>query len=253
MPVVVTLDGTDISSQSIYVTGEPDGWLDAPQVSYTVSPLSGRVGGIVASHPDIAARKLTIPLRIIGTTTTTRQTAETWLKGKLTSEILVKIDDDSSDRQLRGVVQAVALRPYKRLLSTVSYGSVTMLCGDPCWQDISATDLALTDDVETAISMGNAPVRHWSLAVTGSVTDVTVAVRNGDGDTLATLFWDGTMTTETLTIDSANGLVMLDATNEFANYTGGFPELNPLDEPTIEVTSASGTVAGTLSYRKRYW
>ena len=250
MPLVVSLNGTDISTHRIFPTGVPEGWLDTPPGQFPTYPLSGRTGAIVGDL-EVQERRLSLPIRIDQDTPENREISERWVKGHFGADVVVQILDGSAVRQLRGVVEGVALRPVARLLSPVSEGALRILAGDPCWQEVSATDLSISG--ETVIQLGSAPVRHWSLAVEGALTDVTVVIKDGDGNTLWTLAWVGSMTTETLTIDSANGLVMLDASNEFANYTGGFPELRPATEPTITVTAASGSPTATLSLRRRWW
>jgi hypothetical protein len=248
-------DGVDISAaHNIWISGEPPDWLSTPPTSLQVARLSGRSGAIVSTELEVGERTLNIPIRILGTTPTVRRTNEQWLKAQVGAEVLVRIDgNDGAVRQIRGVLEAVPLNPLKRVVTQTSYGSIRVVCGDPFFQEVSSTDLALTT-AEVAIGLGTAPVRHWSLAVTGAITDLTATIRAGlAGPTLATLVRLGSQTTETLTIDSANGLVMLDATNVFASYSGGFPEFRPRQVPTIQLSAAAGTPAGVLSLRKRDW
>lgn len=254
MSTVLYIAGTEASTRGIWVSGVATDWLSAPRASFEVSSLTDRIGGIVSRTYDVAPRRLVVPIRVDHQTLSDRRDAEDWLKGMFTREVVVRLDDETTPaRQIRGVMDGIALEPVARMLSPVSRGSISLICGDPLWQEIDVTDLALEDD-EEAIALGNAPVHQWALTITGTLTDPTVTIRNGDGATLATLAWTGSTGGDDLVIDASTGRVLLDGdTAAFADYTGGFPVLDPYDEPTIQLGAASGTPAGTLSLRKRFW
>jgi hypothetical protein len=245
------IDAVDTgASHGIWISGEPDQWLDPPPATFQVAQLSGRAGAIVSPQMEIGPRRLLVPVRILGTTPTTRRNSEQWLKNQYGREVVVRVNgDDGATRQIRGVIERIALKPLKRVVTQTSYGSITVLCGDPFWQEVTATDLTVSG--ETTIAFGTAPVRHWSLAATGTFTDLTAVIKDADDNVLHTLAWVGTATAETLTIDSANGIVDLDGTNEFLNYSGGFPELDPREVDSITVTFGSGSATVVLSFRKR--
>jgi hypothetical protein len=253
MSAVLKIAGADASSHGVWISGEPREWLDAPRASFGVSPLTGRIGGIVASTYEVRAREPMIPIRIIGDTPAERELNEQWLKSHFLREVVVQIDDGTTPRQIRGRLQSVALAPLKHVQARVSYGAITMLCGDPRWQALTPTSLVLSG--ETAIPMGNAVIENWALTIEGDFVDATIVIKNGDGDTLHTMVWTGDSNDTDLVIDASTGRVLLDGvTSAFATYVGGFPSLDPYDEPTITVTVASGSVdAATLAYRELWY
>lgn len=254
MPATLYIEGVDSGTHDIYISGEPEGWVDAPGLGLSSELLTGRIGAVIARTFEVQPRRLVIPIRVNTATVAARKVSEAWLKAMFSRDVVVRIDDPDPEKQVRGRLEAISLRPYKYALSPVSAGSIAILCGDPLWQAITNTTTTFAA-VEKAVDFGgsNAPISAWALTVTGTLTDVTVTVKDGNGATLATLAWTGSTGGDDLVIDASTGRVLLNGVSDFANYVGGFPVLDPYDETTFTLSAASGTPAGSLVFRARTW
>jgi phage-related protein len=249
----ITFDGTDIITFGAFLNAGPTGWLDAPGYDAAQAMFAGGIGGVISRYPTIRMRTLTLPLRVVANSLADRVTYEGSLKSYQGRNVVVRIADGSTTREITGRCLDVRLTPYRIPNALVSDGSATFLCPDPYWQATTASVLSVSG-TETTIPLGTGPVSDWVLEVDTGITDLTVTIKDGTGATLHTLTWTGTLgSPRTLLWDAGTFTVAQDdGTDELADTTGGFPVLDPADEPTITLTATSGTPTGELRYRVRY-
>ena len=249
----VTFDGTNINTFGAYLNADVEGWLDAPSQDYATASFVGAIGGVVSRYPTTAPRRLQLPIRVIATAIATRETYEQTLKAYLTKDVVVKLDDGTTAREITGRCVAIPLVPYKVPVTLVSDGSVVFVCSDPLWRATSNTTETINGTPNTC-ALGNAPVSDWVLtitATTNSITDITITLGPN------TLTWTGTISAgQALVIDASAYTVKNNGVDALSTYgSGGFPAINPNDTPAVSATNASGsgTLGGSLVYKKRYW
>ena len=56
--IVVYINGTDLSSHSIFVYGTPEGWLATPVSTRGVVPVASRVRSYLSDTDDVAERRI---------------------------------------------------------------------------------------------------------------------------------------------------------------------------------------------------
>lgn len=248
----VTFDGTNINTFGAYLNADVEGWLDAPSQDYATASFVGGIGGVVSRYPTTGPRRLRLPIRLYATAIATRETYEQSLKAYLSKDVVVKLDDGTTARQITGRCVGVSLMPYRVPVTLVSDGSVTFVCADPLWRATSDTTETINGTPNT-LDLGNAPVSDWVLtitATTNSITDITITLGPN------TLTWTGTiLASKALVIDASAFTVKNDGVDALSTYSGGFPAVNPNDTPAVSATKASGsgTIGGSLVYKKRYW
>ncbi len=252
MPTTFSIGGTDASTYGVYISGEVDGWLDAPEMAIPEAQLAGWYGTVLSRYASVGSRVIRVPIRVIGTTVAARELNEQTLKANLNQSVAVILDDGSTARTITGRLRQVALRPFKRVTTTVSEGSLSFVCSSPFWKATSDTTETI-NGTPNALALGNAPVTSWVLtitATTNSITDVTITLG------ASTLTWTGTIAAgQALVIDSNDFTVENNAVDALATYSGGFPALDPAATPSVSAVkgSGSGTLGGSLVYRKAYW
>lgn len=252
MPTILKLDGTDASSYGVWHSGAPDGWLDSPELSVPSANLVGGYGGVLSRYAEVGPRRLRIPIRVLGTSTSNRRANEATLKAKVNRTITVQIDDGTTARTATGRLLRVPLKPVGQLASTVSDGALELLCEDPFWKATSDTTETI-NGTPNSIDLGTAPVSDWVLTITatgGSVIDVTITLGP------FTLVWTGTIaTTKALVIDASAFTVKNDGVTAYSTYSGYFPAIDPADSPSVSAVkgSGAGTLGGSLVFRKRDW
>jgi hypothetical protein len=254
MPVIPTLylNGTDASTFGVWLRQPPTGWLGGPAVSVVATDLPGRIGGVLSRTNGVPPRRLQLPITVYGTTISVREGYEQTLLALLGRDIVVRLDDGATAKQITGRLTSCPLTPYRMPLSLRSDGEMSFVCADPTWQ-------ATTDTTETisgtpnALDLGSAPVSDWVLtitATTNSITDVTVTFGPD------TLTWTGTIAAgQALVISAAAFTVKNNGVDALATFSGGFPVIRPQDTPSVSAVkgSGSGTLGGSLVYRRRWW
>jgi hypothetical protein len=254
MAVIPTLylDGVDASTFGVWLRQPPTNWLGGAAVTAPTTGYAGRGGGVIGRYNSVAPMRLQLPITVYGTSASVREGYEQTLLAHLGEDVLVRLDDGATAKQITGRLVSAPLTPYRVPLSLRSDGTLTFVCADPTWQ-------ATTDTTETingtpnALALGNAPVYDWVLtitATTNSITDVTITLG------AYTLVWTGTIAAgQALVIDSGDFTVENNGVDALATYSGGFPALLPNASPSVSAVkgSGSGTLGGSLVYRRRWW
>ena len=148
----VTFDGTNINTFGAYLNADVEGWLDAPSQDYATASFVGAIGGVVSRYPTTAPRRLRLPIRVIATAIATRETYEQSLKAYLTKDVVVKLDDGTTAREITGRCVAIPLVPYKVPVTLVSDGSIVFVCSDPPWRAPTSTTATITARVGDMVS-----------------------------------------------------------------------------------------------------
>lgn len=248
----LTLDGTDATTIGVWLRQPPTGWLGGPSVTYNAVPLAGRTGGVLSRYNTIPPTRLQLPVTVYATTVSAREGYEQTLLGSIGRDVVIRLDDGATAKQITGRLVSAPLTPYRMPLSLRSDGVLTFVCPDARWK--STTDTTETiSGTPNACALGNAPVDDWILtitATTNSITDITVTLG------AYTLVWTGTIAAgQALVIDAAAYTVKNNGVNAITTYTGGFPALIPSASPSVSAVKASGsgTLGGSLVYRRRWW
>lgn len=247
----ITFGGTDINTFGVYLVPGDTGWLDAPQLDVPVTTLGGRHGGVVGRYATVKPRTLVLPVIVTGATLTLLRGYEATLKGYLNDDVLVRINDGVNAYENYGRLVGITLAPYRVPVSPRSDGRLTFVCADPYWRATSDTTETINGTPNT-LALGDAPVSDWVLTITatgGTVIDVTITLG------AYTLTWTGTIAdTKALVISAAAFTVQNDGVNAISTYSGGFPAMDPDDTPAVSAvkSSGTGTLGGSLVYRKRY-
>lgn len=248
----ITFDGTSLATFGCYLNGPADGWLDGSAQGRSVTALVGAMGGAIGSTRSIDVRRLRLPVVIVATTLAALRANEDTLKAYLGALVTVRIADGANTREIDAVVEEVRLRPHVIPVTLRSDGEILLLCADPLWRATTDTTEAITG-TPNALSLGTAPIAHWVLsitAVTSSITDITITLGS------STLTWTGTIASGTTLVINASAWTVENAgVGAIASYSGGFPVLDPLTSPSVSATKASGsgTLSGSLVYRRRYY
>lgn len=248
----ITFGGTDINTFGTWLRVGTVGWLDGPEIKVDVSEFTGGVGGVISDTMSIPPRTLSMEISTVGTTLAALRGYEDTLKGYLRQDVTVRFADGTNTREVIGRLRRVDLKPVGIPISPRSDGTLQFLCADPLWRATSSTNEAITG-TPNSIALGNAPVSDWVLtitATTNSITDITITLGPN------TLTYTGTIAAgQALVIDASDFTVENNGSDDIANYTGGFPLVDPLDSPSVSATkgSGSGTLGGSLVFKARYY
>lgn len=255
MSFTISVNGTDLATQNIYVGGTFDAWQSAPASTRAVLNMPSRVRGILSRSDAVAARTFPLPIYLATTTLSARVAAMDYLKALHRQQVTVQMADGTTTRELIGTITAIQLEPNTTLNNPAAKGTLTILAADPVWRATSDTTASSLSSTPTTIALGTAPVEDWALdlTVTGGSDPRTLTVTIG-GTTSQTMTWTGTLGSNTLHANASTSGVLKNTTNAISGWVGGFPALDPANGTcTLAVSSSSGTAAGTLTYRKRYY
>lgn len=255
MTLVVSVNGTDLSSQKIFIGGTFDAWHSAPVSTRGVINLPNRVRGVLSRSDQVASRALNLPIYLNTNTLADRQTAADYLKGLHRQSITLKLDDGTTARELIGTIVGVSLIPNVTANNVVMRGTLAILAGDPLWRATAATTVGSLNATPTTLVLGTGPVEDWTLDITvsGGSDARTITVTIGGTVSYSTA-WTGTIGGNTLHLNADLSSVLNNVTNAISGLVGGFPAIDPANGTvTIAVSSSSGTAAGTLVYRKKYY
>jgi hypothetical protein len=258
MALTHSLNGTDLATHKIYVSGNSETWHSSPKFARAAASSPGRLRRYFAALDAASARPFVFPFGINAFNVTDRQTEADWIKGFLRQSVTYQYSDGVTTRQLVGIMTDVSLTPVGgQANATVLRGTFTIDPEEPLWRATSDTVLGPLGNSDTPIVLGNAPCEDWVLAITVSggsdPRTFTITIKNGGGTTLHTLTWTGSLSSNTLTISALAQSVKNNVTDAIATFSGGFPVLDPKDSPTIRVVASSGTATGSLTHRKRYY
>lgn len=255
MALVLTLDGTDLSTKGIHASGVPSDWRSPPRfnrISHRVPTSPRGYGAVVA---DIPARRLRIPFSVTDSalSLTTIRAAEDWLLTKQGSLVSLQVAASGiSTRIIRGYLDEVRITPKATWETPGSSLEIELTCDDATWKATSNTSESI-NGTPNALSLGTAPVADWVLTITatgGSLVGVTVTL---GGDTLV---FTGTIASgKSLVVNSEACTVLNDGVNAFAEWSGGFPILLPAGAPAVSAVkgSGAGTLGGSLVYPQAFW
>jgi hypothetical protein len=249
--ILVSINGTLVSTQNIFVYGTPAGWLSTPAVSRTITPLGGRIRSYRSTLSAFAPRSFDIPFRIAASSLATRLSNSDWIKAFISQKITLKVDDGSWTRELLCDVMNVQLTPYGRWDTAVCDGLLQLVAVDPTWRATSDTTVSSIGSTPITLSLGGIASELWTLDVTGFTSNLTITF----GGTVTTVVvYTGSMAAgHTLHLNSDLATCLDNAANVIAGLAGGFPPLDPNNGTvTIALTASAGTPSGTLVYRKRY-
>lgn len=255
MALVLTLDGTDLSTKGMWATGVPADWLSPPRLGRASHRIPGSPRGYLSSVPEIPARRMRVPLRVFDSafSLTTIRANEEWLKTKLGEEIPLQVAAAGiSTRVIRGRLDEVRLVPRATWETPAVDLEIELTCEDGTWKATSDTTETI-NGTPNALALGSAPVSDWVLtitATTNSITDITITLGTH------TLTWLGTIAaSKALVIDAGACTVKNDGVNAIGTYAGGFPLLRPTASPSVSAVKASGsgTLGGSLVYQQAFW
>lgn len=273
MAATVYFNEVDLPALGIYPTIEPN-WRDAPKRSFPTVGIPGRHGAVVAADPTVEPRQLTIPFAIRPATasTATRLAAERQLMAAAARGLVqITFDDDVNPPvAIDGLYVDATIKPVGHpIQGPVANASVTFLCPDPTWRDVTAT-VATFNATPQAIVVGTSPgggiirlaAPSWSADVVDPVLSYYAASRALRGSvTFQTTLTAGTKYLE-LDLDrwtatlyasgvASNAVPLITAGDLFAIDPG---DADPLtgSYPLLGVTATSGTPSGTWIGPRRW-
>lgn len=252
--ITVSINGTSLATNNIFVHGTPDSWLSTPTSSRGIINLPNRVRGVLSRTDAVASRVFAIPFRVATYSLADRLTYTDYLKALHRQQVTIKVDDGSWTRELVGTITDVRLSPVTRWDTTICDGVLTVLAGDPLWRNTSATTTASITTV-TTIVLGTGPTEDWSIDTTVSGgSDARTITYTFGGTTSYTCTWTGTIGGNTLHVNADTGSVLNNVTNAISGWVGGFPALDPANGTvTLTMTCTSGTASSVVTYRKKYY
>ena len=267
----VYLNETPLSALGVYVQ-RLNSYKAAPTRTYPTLALPGRQGVVLAADPETAPRTLTLVCTVVAASIAAREAAEDQFK-TLAYNGLVKIsvdDDVNAPRWIDGVCSAfqtdTRAHPVDALASDVS---VSFLCPDPTWADVTGQLIGFTS-VVSPVPLGTAPsggvVRIAAPVWSANVTNPVLTYRNAAGVTVQSLSFNTTLTAgnDYLEIDLDRQTVVEYqsgvARNAIGDLTAGeFFVLDPMDGdpfnasyPSLAVTSSAGSPSGQWLGAKRW-
>lgn len=249
----VTFNGNNIATTyGLYLQAGTKGWRGAAPVKVESDDLVGRVGSVLSDTDTIPGHTKVLNVQMTATTLAALDGFEDALLALYRTSVTVRFADGTNTREFIGRLVGVELDPYKIPLSVRMDGRLSFFCADPLWRATSTTNEAITG-TPNAIALGTAPVSDWVLtitATTNSITDITITLGPD------TLTYTGTIAAgQALVIDASDHTVENNGTDDRANYTGGFPVVDPRDTPSVSASkdSGSGTLGGSLVFYARYY
>lgn len=250
MTLVLTLDGTDLSTKGIYASGVPSEWRSPPRLGRASHRMPGSAYGYLSPTADIPARVMRIPLRVDGNPVadlTAIRSAEDWLTTKLGSLIPLQVAAAGiSTRSISGYLDHVQLTPKATWETPSSDLEIELTCADATWKATSDTSKVLSG-TPAALTVGTAPIEDWVLTIVGAFTDLTLTLAG------VTATWTGSWPgTYDLIIKGVGQVVDSNGDNQFDAWVGEFATL-PASSITGAAAFASGAPTATLVYRLRYW
>jgi hypothetical protein len=253
MTLVISLNGTDASTQKVYVDGEMDQWQSSPVITRDVVPIANRMKNILSDTYISGPRQLVIPTFGNTFTLSDRVTSMDWLKGWLNKSVTVRFADGTTTRELIGTVTSVPMVSIATANNVAWRGSFVVLADDPLWRDTSDTVSGSITTV-TTIPLGTGPTEDAQIAVTVSGGSDPRTITFTFGGTVSTVCtWTGTIGANTLHVDLGADTVLNNVTNANSGWVGPFPSLDPRNGTvTLTMTCSSGTATAVVTYRKRY-
>lgn len=272
MTWAVYLNETPLSAIGVYVQ-RVNSYTAAPAREYPTLALPGRQGVVLTADPAMSPRALTLVCSVAPSASTiaARATAEDRLKA-LAYRALIKVivdDDVTTPRQIDGVCTGCEVSSRAHPVdAVVSDATVTVLCPDPTWYDVTGQLIAF-GPTAAPIPLGTAPsggVVRLAVNGTTNVVNPTLSYLNAAGVTVQAMALTGTLTagTDYLEIDLDRQTIVLVSSGVASNAiawltSGGFFALDPMDGdsfsssyPQLQATASSGTVSATWLGTRRW-
>lgn len=263
------LNGVEVEATYGLIVASFAGDLSAPARSVSLLNIPSLPGAIDPGLPaNEAARTLAVNFLIQASSETTLYATLDKIKAVCGSGLVEIQTPYSTTRALYGVLQSLECAAFTpTLLNGWVSGTITFLCANPYWFDISPTTVAFT--TATDIPLGTAPSMgrdDWSavITITGAATTPTLTYKDYTGATVGTMIFSGYSPAagDSIVIDcgrrTVTKIVSAVSSNAISTLTAGytFPALSPDDAsftaslwPTLTVSAGTGSVTYYKAYR----
>jgi hypothetical protein len=260
---VVYIDGVDIETLGISVTGLPSAW-SAPLSPWATQDVPQWDGTrLVRSRADIGARTLELTGLVAADNATDAETTLQTFKDAISGRLVEIRYGYQATRAYYGVLQACEAG----LFSPTNLGGwalveMSFLLPDPYAVDLSLSVVSGATAERVPVQVGTGPT--WAtVQVVGAATTPTLTFRDHSGAAIGTMAFTGSLlSTDSFVVDSTEGgevtkLTSGVASNALSLLTAGyaFPIFQPRDGvrsaslwPTIE-TSAGSVI---VTYARRW-
>lgn len=261
---MIGLDGRRLASM-VYALSEIDGHLTPVMPEHATVAL-GHAPGVWSEQLTVSPRELRIGLDVRPHSYVGRQRFMELLRARFGGRLLELTSDDQPGRVLRCTMRTPTVELYPGSFANLAiWVSLPLHAADPAWRDIEPHIFGLSA-ARTPCPIGtdtSAPLVH----IAGACTDPAIVIRNASGvEVSRTEFGVILGTNDTLSIDSATeamtrriaGVVQTGLSSGLRAYASGpLPLLSPEDAGTeapltVELTAASGTPTGVLTYHRRW-
>jgi hypothetical protein len=248
-----------------FVLGALDGHADAPNLTYPSGSVLGLAGGIpFGTIPTAAPRVVTLGGHVLSADDATARAAVDSIKALTSGLVRLRFADRTTQEYRGGRLLGLVAAPRAALLSNRAFDlTLAVQFLDPLRYTITPTTVTLSS-TPAACALGTA-LTFPVVTVTGACTNPTITLKTSTGTTVGSLSITGSVGAgESLVIDCGAALVSLVAggvsTPKLDWWTGGdFFALDPADGvyatsawPTLAITTASGTPAGSVTYSQRW-
>jgi hypothetical protein len=266
VPASIYLNETDLLTLGV-VVDDPGDWLDGPSRSYPTVAIPGRQGVVFAGDPTTEPRTLQVTGTLFpaGPTLANRTLNEKKLKALAYRALSRLVFDDTVNPPIAidGVCTKMTIRTLGHpQLGLVSRVSLTLLCGDPTWYDVSGQVISFNATPQS-VPLGTAPsgglvkiaAPSWSANVVNPVLTYYSAAQVA----LFALTFTVTLTagTEAIEVDLDRSTIVKVTSGVRTNGTalltaGDFFTPDPMDGdslaasyPLLGLSASAGTPSGT--------
>lgn len=270
----VYLNGTDLATIESY-TMDVGGWLSAPTRDYPTVAIPGRQGVVFAGDPTMAPRtlRLTGVINPSSRTVASRLADEKLMKSLAYQALATIITDDDVNAPIAidGVCTSCEIVPRGHpLVATLSGVTLTFMCLDPTWRDVTAQVVGFNSTPAT-VPTGTAPaggiVRIAAPSWSASVTNPVLTYYNAATVSLQAMTFTGlTLTAGTdyleIDLDRATATKYSSGTGSNAiSYlaSGDFFAIDPMDGdplnssyPLLGCSGTAGTPSGIYLGSRRW-
>lgn len=261
---MIGLDGRRLASM-VYALSEIDGHLTPVMPEHQTIAL-GHAPGVWSEQLTVSTRDVSIGLDVRPHSYVGRQRFMELLRERFGGRLLELTSDDQPGRVLRCTLKTPSVELYPgSFVNLAIWVTLHLQAVDPAWRDVEPTILGLSA-ARTACPIGtdtSSPLVH----IAGACTDPAIVIRNAAGTEVSRTSFSVILgANDTLSVDSTTeaitrriaGVVQTGANSGLRAYVGGpLPLLSPEDTATdtpltVELTAASGTPTGVITYHRRW-